>query len=82
MNVITTTLVTSPGEPPRYCRWTTVITEIQFDIAHKYVWLHIQINVFIYMKRICITLYFDWSEDLRLAGLYGIFWFLSGPQHS
>lgn len=35
----------------KYCRLVTIITETQSDISNKYVYLHINKNILIYMKR-------------------------------
>lgn len=33
-----------------YCRWATLITEIQIEISHKYAQLHMNKNAFINVK--------------------------------
>lgn len=35
----------------KYCRLVTIITETQSEISNKYVYLHINKNILIYMKR-------------------------------
>lgn len=40
----------APGVSQRFSRWTTVITEIQFEIINKYVKLQMYINAYIYIK--------------------------------
>lgn len=39
-----------PGVSQRFSRWTTALTEIQFEIINKYVKLQMYINAYIYIK--------------------------------